>query len=250
VDPAGAGRDYAPVPADDGTAVVQVRDPVAGLAVAVRVVRDDRPVHRSGVTVDDSPEDPGALFLQALRQGTATPDPSLVAEAAARVARPLGVDAGALAPRLVWSAELTRTGGLGSVVVVTGRAPGGGLVVSAHGRVGTVGGGSTVPCATTTAPYDADPAALSLAFVCSVSEGDDIDRTWLVVTAPPGATGAEVLDDGGGVLDVLRMERGGSMTRTPEDAVAVRLRDADGGTVDVVPVAPSDDEPFGDYGDG
>lgn len=247
------GRQWTAAPGSRGTAVIEVADATAGRAAAVRVVRDGEVVHQTGVSGPAGRTASAAepLDLAPLRPGTARADPALVAETADRLARPLGVDRRMLVPRLLWSAELSRTGGLGRVVVVTARAPGGGRVVAAHGRLGTVRGGLPVPCGTSTVPADVGPARLSAATVCSVSDGsgDDADRTWLVVTAPPAAVEAEVVDAGGAVLDVLDLAGGGSMTRTPDGAAQVRLRDADGRPLDVVPVA-FPEQPFGDYGDG
>jgi hypothetical protein len=39
------------------------------------------------------------------------------------------------------------------------------------------------------------------------------------------------------------------MTRTPDGAAQVRVSDADGRTLDVVPIVPAPEAPFGDYGD-
>jgi hypothetical protein len=91
---------------------------------------------------------------------------------------------------------------------------------------------------------------MSVAMVCSVYAGSDVDRTWLVVTAPAAAETAEVLGGGGGVLDAMSLESGGAMTRTPDGAATIRILDGDGRTYDVIPIAPAPEEPFGDYGDG
>jgi hypothetical protein len=92
---------------------------------------------------------------------------------------------------------------------------------------------------------------VTVATVCSVSDGGNSgpDRTWLVVTAPPDSVSAEVLDDGGDPLGRLPLEGGAGMIRTPDGAAQVRVTDADGGTLDIVPVIPPPEETFGDYGD-
>jgi len=92
---------------------------------------------------------------------------------------------------------------------------------------------------------------VAVAAVCSVSDGADsgADRTWLVVTAPPEAVSAEVLDDGGDPVGALPLDGGAGVTRPPDGAAQVRVTDADGGTLDIVPVIPPPEAPFGDYGD-
>ena len=253
-EPSGAlSRDWSGVPVEDGTAVVEVAGPAEGRAAAVRVVRDEQVVARP-LLADPSSTGAGVppLDLEPLRPGTTEPDPVLVAEAVARVARPFGADLRVFSPRLLWSAELSRSGGAGRVVVLVARVPGNAHVVTAVGRLGTVRGGLAIPCGTTSFPAELPPSTMSVATVCSVSDGSDAgaDRTWLVVTAPAAVTTAEVLDEDGGVLDVLPVERGGGMARTPDGAAAVRVLDDDGRTFDVIPVTPSSEAPFGDYGDG
>jgi DNA-directed RNA polymerase specialized sigma24 family protein len=251
-EPSGAvARTWQPVPVDDGTAVVELRSSADGPAAAVRIVRDGQVVARPVVTGPDRDgEDPPPLTLEPVRPGTAEADPVLVADALARVARPFGVEPGALSPHLLWSAELTRTGGLGRVVVLAARVPGNAHVVTALGRLGEVRGGLEVPCGTTSFPAELPPSTMSVAMVCSVYAGSEVDRTWLLVTAPAAAESAEVLDDGGGVLDVLSFEGGGAMTRTPDGAALIRIVDGDDETYDVIPITPSAEAPFGDYGDG
>ena len=61
---------------------------------------------------------------------------------------------------------------------------------------------------------------------------------------------AEVLDEDGAVLDVAAFDGGGAMTRTPDRAAQVRVLDDGGRTLDVLPIAPAPEAPFGDYGDG
>jgi hypothetical protein len=108
-----------------------------------------------------------------------------------------------------------------------------------------------VPCGTTSFPAELPPSIVTVATVCSVFDGSDAgaDRTWLVVTAPGRAAAAVVLDGGGRVLDRMSVVAGGAMTRTPDTAEQVRVEDADGRTLDVVPIAPAPEAPFGDYGD-
>jgi hypothetical protein len=217
----------------------------------VRIVRDGQVVARPAVTDPNRDDrDPPPLTLEPVRPGTTDADPVLVAEALGRVARPFGVEPGALSPHLLWSAELTRTGGLGRVVVLAARVPGNAHVVTALGRLGEVRGGLEVPCGTTSFPAELPPSTMSVAMVCSVYAGSEVDRTWLVVTAPADVETAEVLDEGGGVLDVLSFEGGGAMTRTPDGAALIRVLDGDGRTFDLIPITPSPEAPFGDYGDG
>jgi hypothetical protein len=247
----GLVRRWRAVPVRDGVATVEVADRTAGLAAAVRVVRNGRVAARPVVAGPAGQvEDPAPLRREPLRPGTAPADPVLLGEAAARIARPFGVDPAALSSNLLWSAELTRTGGLGSVVVLVARVPGNAHVVLPLGRLGSARGGLAVPCGPTSFPAEVVAPLVTVATVCSVSDGADSgpDRTWLVVTAPPDAVSAEVLDADGGVLDVLQLEHGGSMTRTPEGASQVRVADAEHRTWAVVPVIPSTEAPFGDYG--
>jgi hypothetical protein len=241
------------VPVEDGIAVVEVGGPVEGRAAAVRVVRGDRVVARPVVAAPGATTaEPVSLDRDHRRPGSVAADPALVGNAAARVARPFGVEPDALSLQLLWSGELTRTAGLGEVVVLAARVPGNAHVVTALGRVGEVRGGLPIPCGTTSFPAELPPSSMSVATVCSVSDGSDdgVDRTWLVVTAPDAATGGVVLDDDGGLLDFLPLVGGGGMARTPDGAAAVRVVDGDGRTLDVIPVVPAPEAPFGDYGDG
>ena len=250
----GAAREWVAVPAPAGIAVVPVPDVAAGLASAVRVLRDGEVVHRSGFPLPAA-EPPAAapLPLAPLRPGTpagADADADLVGEAVRRLAQPLGLPPASLRPRLLWAGELTRTGGLGSVAVVTARVPGGGALVTTHGRMGPPGTGREIPCGTLPLPRDAEPGGLTVAAVCNVYDGLEVeaDRTWLVVTAPAGAARAEVLDDRGVVLDTVDLAAGSSVSRTPDGTTAVRTLDAVGRPLDVAPIPPA--EGFGDYGDG
>ena len=184
-------REWTAVRADDGTAVVEVDGPEVGRSAAVRVLRDGRLAARPAVGVPGAGGRTGPFELEPLRRGTADPDPALVGEAAARIALPFGVGVDALSTELLWSGELTRTGGLGSVVVLAARVPGNAHVVTAFGRLGSVRGGLEVPCGTTSFPAELPPSIVTVATVCSVFDGSDAgaDRTWLVVTAPRESRG-------------------------------------------------------------
>lgn len=251
VDRAGrTSRTWTPVRADDGVAVVTVPDVTAGLAAAVRVRRDSAVVHRSGfpVPADDAPA-AAPVALPALRADTPA-DAHVVGEAVRRIAQPLGVPPGSLRPRLLWAGGLTRTGGLGTVAVLTVPVPGGGRLVTTHGRVGPPGTGREIPCGTTPLPAGTDPLTLTVAAVCSVFDGVEVeaDRSWLVLTAPAAAVRAEVLDGRGVVLDTVDLAMGGAVARARDGTVAVRTLDGSGRPLDVATVPAG--EPFGDYGDG
>ncbi len=247
-----ATRAYTASSADEGVAVVPVDDVAAGLAAGFRVRRDGAIVHRDAFARPDDVRVPApALALEPARPVELRPEPGVVGEAVARASVPLGVDPATLEPELLWSAALTRTGGLGTVAVVTGRVPRGGRLVTTLGYLGTAGTGRPIPCGTRTLADDGPVAELTAAAVCSVSDGNDYeaDRTWLVVTAPERAVRAEVLDDRGTVLDTVDLVSGGSVSRTPDGAAAVRTLDAAGRPLGAAPV----DGPgvaFGDYGDG
>jgi hypothetical protein len=240
-------RTWGTVPAPDGIAVVPVADGTAGLAAAVRVWRDGEVKHRSGFPLPgDEPPAAAPVTLPPLRPGI-RPDADAVGEALRRVAQPLGVPPSSLRPAVLWAAGLTRTGGLGTVAVVTARVPGGGALVTTHGRIGPPGTGREVPCGTAPLPRGTD-AGLTVAAVCNVFDGSEVeaDRSWLVVTAPAAAARAEVLDDRGVVLDTVDLAAGGSVSRTPDGTTAVRTLDAGGRPLDVALVPPAAD--FGDYG--
>ena len=249
IDATGAAtRSWAAVPAPDGVAVMPVVDVAAGMAAALRVRRGGEVVHRSAFPLPaDEPPTARPLTLPPIRPGSPA-DPHAVGEAVRRAAAPLGVPAPALDPQLLWAAELTRTGGLGSVAVVTASAPGGGGLVTTHGRMGAAGSGRQIPCGTAPLPGGTDPAALTVAAVCNVFDGIEVepDRSWLVVTAPPAAVRAEVLDERGVVLDTVDLAGGGSVSRTPDGTVAVRTLDASGRPLDVATVPSAG---FGDYGE-
>lgn len=250
----GAGRIWSAVPAPEGIAVVPVADVAAGLASAVRVLRDGRVVHSGGFPLPAAaPPAAAPLFLAPVRPGApsdAGADPHVVGEAVRRAAEPLGLPPASLRPRLLWAGGLSRTGGLGSVAVVTARVPGGGALVTTHGRVGPPATGREIPCGTLPLPRGAESGDLTVAAVCSVFDGLEVepDRTWLVVSAPAEAVRAEVLDDRGVVLDTVDLLAGSSVSRTPDGTTAVRTLDAAGRPLDVAPVPPG--EGFGGYGDG
>ncbi|HEX2073661.1 MAG TPA: sigma factor-like helix-turn-helix DNA-binding protein [Geodermatophilus sp.] len=244
-------RDYAPVEAVDGVAVVPARTTEDGAAVSVRVWREGRVVHRSGV---DRPAGRGAGTvdlppLEPLRPVTADPDPHLVAAALTQVAVPLGVEPEALEAQLLWSGRLPLTSGRGTVAVVVARSPGGGLVVPTVARAGPGGAGPAVACGTQTPPGTADVGGLTVARICDLSSSGG-EGMWLVFTGPPAAARADVLDRRGTVLTTLELAGGGAVAPLPEGARTVRTHDAAGRPVGEAPIAPAPTEPFGDFGNG
>ncbi|MGY1693115.1 RNA polymerase sigma factor [Geodermatophilus sp. SYSU D01105] len=250
------GRTYRPVDDVDGVAVVPVGTPAVGAALSVRVVRDGRPVHRSGVDVSTVPEPaaPPPGPLEPLRPSPVRPAPAAVAAALAEVAVPLGAEPAALEPQLLWSGPVPLEGVPGTVAVVVARSPGGGLVVTTWAaQVGPSGTGRVVPCGVSTPPGSADVAGLVVARVCDLSvpetEPSD-DGRWLVVTAPAPAADAAVLDDRGAVLGTVALQDGSAVALLPEGGRTVRIRDAAGRAVTDVPVAAAPVTPFGDYGGG
>jgi hypothetical protein len=247
-------REYEAVPTSaDGTAVVAVRTTSGGAAASVRVIRDGRAVFRSGAGPAPVRRPAGAPELRALRPSGWVPDAGLVSAALAAVGAPLGAEPADLDPDLLWSAELPRSGGFGSVVVLVARSPGGGLVVPTVLGIGPPGAVQAGVCGTSTPPGGTDVASLAVARTCDLTTiglGTGDDPVWLVVTMPPAAVTADVLDRDGRVLGTLELEAGGTVTRLPEGGVAVSAQDRSGSPVATVPIAPTAVEPFGDYGDG
>ncbi|WP_147263088.1 hypothetical protein [Geodermatophilus sp. TF02-6] len=251
------GRTYRPAPADDGVAVVPLQTTAGGTGASVRVLRDGQPVYRSGVggpqlpAAAPDPPDLDPPDLDPLRPSAVRPAPRAVAEALTAVAVPLGAEPAALEPQLLWSGALPPAGVPGTVAVLVGRSPGGGLlVVTEAAQVGPGGAGRTVPCGVSTPPGTTDVAGLVVARVCDLSTPTEDGGRWLVVTAPPGAAGAAVLDRRGSVLATLRFDGGGAVGRLPEGARTVRTLDGDGRALAEVPVAAAPTAPFGDYGGG
>ncbi|MGY1639217.1 hypothetical protein ACI78V_21425 [Geodermatophilus sp. SYSU D00742] len=250
------GRVYEPVPAPDGVAVTQVRTTSGGSGASTRVLRDGAVVDRAAPGLDLAVRAPvpDVPTPAPLRPVAVPPAPRVVAEALTEVAVPLGVEPADLLPELLWSGALPLDGVPGSVAVVVARSPGGGLVVTTWaGQVGPGGGGRAVPCGVHTPPGTAPVAGLVVARVCDFSapetEPSDAGR-WLVVTAPPDAAGAAVLDDRGAVLTTLALAGGSAVVPLPEGADTVRTLDAGGRAVTEVPVAAAPVAPFGDYGSG
>ncbi|SDX35779.1 hypothetical protein SAMN05660209_00268 [Geodermatophilus africanus] len=249
------GRTYEPVPADGGLAVTSVPTTTGGAGTSVRVLRDGQPVHRAGAPAPDLPAGPADVPpLDPLRPASAAPADRLVAEALADIAVPLGAEPAELLPQLLWSGTLPMPEVPGSAVVVVGRSPGGGLVVTTRaGQLGSTGTGRTVPCGVHTPPGTTDVAGLVVARVCDLSspeaEPSDAGR-WLVVTAPAPATAAAVLDEGGGVLATVPLPDGGGAALLPLGARDVRTLDAAGRALAEVPISAVATEPFGDYGTG
>ncbi|WP_369138434.1 hypothetical protein [Modestobacter versicolor] len=244
------GRTYTPVGTADGLAVVPATTTRLGPALSVRVTREGREVYRSGV--DWRGADPAAASvpeLSSVRPGPGTPDPQVVAAALTDLAVPLGVEPAALQPELLWSAGLPLTRGTGTVAVLVARSPGGALVVTTRAGVG----GSGVTCGTQTPAGTTEVASLTIARVCDVALpglGQTDDGRWLVVTAPPEAFSAEVLDGAGRLLDELRLTDGSAVASVPEGARTLRTRDAAGRELRETPVAPPPPGPFGDFGTG
>jgi DNA-directed RNA polymerase specialized sigma24 family protein len=244
------GRSYTPVPQEDGVAVAPARTTTLGPALSVLVLREGRAIHRSAV--DWPGERPGSApqlpELPALRPGAGAPDAHLVGAALTDLAVPLGVEPTALQPQLLWSGPLP-LGGPGSVAVVVAHSPGGALVVT------TWAGGArgAVSCGTQTPPGTTEVATLTVARVCDVGRlglGRADDDRWLVVTTPPGAASAELLDSRGRVLGPLALAGGSTVVPFPEGARSVRTLDAAGQPVRETPIAPAPTRSFGDFGSG
>lgn len=246
------GRTYTPVPAEDGLAVASVPTTAAGAGTSVRVLRHGVPVHRSGIDRPGhavAPVEPPDL--DPLRPTAVRPAPRAVAAALAEVAVPLGAEPASLEPQLLWSGALPLDGVPGTVAILVGRSPGGGLVVTTWAAPG--GAGPAVACGVHTPPGTTEVAGLVVARVCDLSSpgaGPSDGGRWLVVTAPAGAAAAAVLDDRGAVLATLAFEGGGAVGPLPGPARSVRLLDGDGRAVRDVPVAATATVPFGDYGSG
>ncbi|MGY1661735.1 hypothetical protein ACI78Q_11015 [Geodermatophilus sp. SYSU D00705] len=250
------GRVYEPVPAPEGVAVTAVPTTSAGSGASIRVLRGGGVVDRAAPGLDlavRAPAPPPPV-LAPLRPVETLPAPRAVAEALTELAVPLGVEPGDLLPDLLWSGALPLEGVPGSVAVVVARSPGGGLVVTTWAaQVGPTGSGRAVPCGASTPPGTASVAGLMVARVCDLSapetEPSDAGR-WLVVTAPPDAAAAAVLDDRGGVVATVPLTGGSAVVPLPEAADTVRTLDAGGRAVTEVPVAAAPLFPFGDYGSG
>jgi DNA-directed RNA polymerase specialized sigma24 family protein len=242
------GRDYRPVDAADGAAVVAVRTTQAGSPLSVRVLRDGVVVHRAGVEQPRAGAVP-QLPLSPLRRTTSPPDLAVVAAALGQLAAPLAVEPAELEPLLLWSGELPSSQGGSSVAVVVAHSPGGALVVgTVAGRPGTV-----LPCGTSTPPGSTDVATLTVVRTCDVAlpglSGSE-DGRWLVVTAPPEAASAELLAADGQVLGPLPLTDGGAVVPLPAGVASVRTLDAGGQALRETALAPVPTAPFGDYGAG
>ncbi|SDX84924.1 DNA-directed RNA polymerase specialized sigma subunit, sigma24 family [Modestobacter sp. DSM 44400] len=242
------GRSYEAVETLDGVAVVPVRTTLGGTATSVRVLRGGEVVDRSGV--DWLGAVPGRSAdvppLVPLRPVAGPPDDRLVSTAVNGLAVPLGAEPGELQPELVWAGALPGRAG-GSVVIVLAHSPGGALVVGTWAG----GPGVAVMCGVQTPPGAADVGGLTAARTCLVPGSRSADPTaWLVVTAPPAAATAEVLDRRGRLLATASMPLGSTVVPLPEGAGSVRTLDAAGTALTEVPVAPMATVPFGDYGTG
>ncbi|MCW2510557.1 MAG: polymerase, sigma-24 subunit, subfamily [Modestobacter sp.] len=245
------GRSYTPVDAVDGMAVVPARTTALGPALSVRVTREGRTVYRAAVDwPGDRPDRWTPLpALSSRRPAAGAPDPHVVDAALTDLAVPLGAEPAALQPELLWSGELSLARGPGSVAVVVAHSPGGALVVTTWAG----GGGGAISCGTQTPPGTTEVATLTVARVCDVSLpglGQAEHGRWLVVTAPPEAVSAELLDSRGRVLGPLPLTGGSTVAQLTGDAREVRTLDADGQPVRETPIAPAPTDPFGDFGSG
>ena len=251
VDASGAAtRTYRPVATAQGIAILPVAGPSEVAATSVRVVRDEQVVYRSPIetpappaAADGSVEPPAPL-----RPVDTRADRRLLAAALTELAVPLGLPADDLTPQVIWSGTLPRTSGLGRVAVLAARAPGGGILLTAHGQVGDL----SIPCGVAAVPAATLVRGVVVARACDASAGSEeaFDRSWLVVTAPPEAVRAELLDERGRVLDESALDRGSGIGRTPGGAVTVRVRDGNGRAVGEAEILRTPVEPFGDYGPG
>ena len=245
------GRTYTTVGTEDGVAVVPARTTTAGPSISVRVSRAGHQVYRSAVDWPGSRQgDPTPLpVLVARRPGAGTPDPTVLDPALTDLAVALGAEPAALQPELLWSGPLPRSRGPGTVAVVVAHSPGGALVVTTWAG----GPGAAVSCGTQTPPGTTDVATLTVARVCDLappgSDGDQAGAV-LVVTAPPAAASAQLLDADGAVLGPLALQDGSAVVGLPEGARTVRTLDAAGQVLREVPVAPAPTVPFGDFGEG
>ncbi|SNS17446.1 hypothetical protein SAMN06893096_102350 [Geodermatophilus pulveris] len=252
------GRTYDPVPSDGGLAVTAVPTTAAGTGTSVRVLRGGATVYRAAVAAADLPAGPAQVPpldpLDPLRPAAVRPADRLVTEALTAIAVPLGAEPAALEPQLLWSGVLPMPEVPGSVAVVVGRSPGGGLVVTTRaGQLGSGGAGRTVGCGVSTPPGATEVAGLVVARVCDLSSPEaepSAEGRWLVVTAPAPATAAAVLDARGGVLATVPLPDGGGAVLLPPGARGVRTLDAAGAALAEVPVSAVATEPFGDYGSG
>jgi hypothetical protein len=249
------GRTYEPVPADDGLAVTTVPTTTSGAGTSVRVLRDGQPVYRAGVPAPALPAGPADVPpLDPLRPAAVRPADRLVAEALTGIAVPLSAEPAALEPQLLWSGTIPMPEVPGSVAVLVGSSPGGGLVVTTRaGQLGPTGAGRTVPCGVHTPPGSTDVAGLVVARVCDLSSPEtepSDDGRWLVVTAPAPATAAAVLTEQGGVLATVPLTDGGGVALLPPGARDVRTLDAAGKALAEVAISAVATEPFGDYGSG
>ncbi|MPQ99060.1 hypothetical protein GB931_14240 [Modestobacter sp. I12A-02628] len=255
-------RVYTDAGAVDGTAVLGARSTAGGLGTSVRVLRGDQLVSRSPVAWPDRPDvvaPPPALG--ALRVPAAPPDERAVAAALRETAVPLATEPADMAPAVLWAGAASASGG--GAVVLVGRSPGGGLVVTTWASRGP----SVVPCGTQTPPGDTRRERLTVARVCLLPEpvyGTNRRRTTegtapgagargrglLVFTAPPEARTGEVLDADERVVATLDLGAGGAVVPAPHGAVAVRTRTADGGELTTTAIAATPPQPFGDYGTG
>lgn len=243
------GRAYAAVDAPDGVAVVPVRTTSAGTATSVRVTREGRVVHRSGVDWRNTGT-PRTAALPAgdpVRPAGSRPDDGLLTVALAGLAAPLGTEPETLEAQVLWSGDLPGSRE-GDVAVLVARSPGGGLVVSVWARVGS----AAALCGVATPPGTAEVADLTVARVCDVTSpaAGGGDGRWLVVSAPPAGVAAEVLDDRDRLLETVPLSGGGAVAALPADADRVRVLDAAGATLSEAPVSPMATEVFGDYGPG
>ncbi|RFU21585.1 SigE family RNA polymerase sigma factor [Geodermatophilus marinus] len=248
------GRTYRPVADAAGVAVVPVTTTAGGTGVSVRVTRDGREVWRSGVGGPRELPPPEAPDLEPLRPGGTPPADRVLAQALREIAVPLGVEPEVLEPVLLWAGRFPLDEVPGTAVVVVGRSPGGGLVVTTWAaQVGPAGAGRAVPCGVQTPPGTTEVSRLVVARVCDLSEPEREPSPagrWLVVTAPDAAASMAVLDRRGAVLGTAPLEGGSAALPLPEGARTVRTRDATGAALAEVAVAAAPSAPFGDYGPG
>jgi hypothetical protein len=245
------GRAYTSVDVIDGVAVVPARTTALGPALSVRVTHQGRTVYRAAVDWPGSrPDRWTPLPVPAsLRPAAGALDPHVLNAALTDLAVPLGVEPAALEPELLWSGELPLIRGPGTVAVVVAHSPGGALVVTTWAGAG----GGAVSCGTQTPPGTTEVATLTIARLCDVSApglGQAEHGRWLVVTAPPDAVSAELLDSRGRVLGPLPLTGGSTVAQLTGDARSVRTLDAAGQPVRETAIAPAPTEPFGDFGPG
>lgn len=253
-------RDYRPVQAVDGVAVVDVSllTPSAQTALSVRVLRDSTEVYRSRPELSGSPGFEPPPELVQVRPGATAEDLLRAGTHLALMLEPFALAADEIEAALLWVGDMPSPGGSpawASVVGVT--VPSGAVIVGMEWQVpiddqGTRGGSR---CLLQAYPSGVPAAELLVAarcdiFVSTTPEADLRTLSSLLIVGPNNAVEAQLLGADGNTLGSVPLVDGAGSPTFVDGITTVIALDAAGDVIAEAPVSTYEGGDWGDYGPG